>query len=185
MDNETGFPQIVSISINTINSNCRVCSDYLNELVSYFRVEEMSPTLFEFIPVWEIIEFHLLPFLRLPTLEKGMKLVVKDTCQNWYLSTLLDIKTVVVIDDNHRECLCLFVHYDGWTQTWDEWIEWPNPRIRFVECWMEGLSIIDGVEKKYTTFKNLKWCPCRGIDRISAEIVVFPSTEPNKKLKVK
>jgi len=44
--------------------------------------------------------------------EKGVSLDVLDTVSKWYEAEIKDVK-----DDK------LFVHYKGWPETWDEWIE--------------------------------------------------------------
>jgi len=44
--------------------------------------------------------------------EKGTSLDVLDTVSKWYESEIKDIK-----EDK------LFIHYKGWPETWDEWIE--------------------------------------------------------------
>lgn len=148
----------LQISPNSTQQNCTACSNYVRELVSPAMAKQLSLVLFEFIPIVEIIEFHVLPFLQLVNLEKGTKLVVRDTYQKWYLSTIQEITTVVTMES--KECICLLITYDGWGHKWNEWMEWPNPsRIRLVE----GVTFtVIGVS--YTRFHPSISCICKPSD---------------------
>jgi len=48
----------------------------------------------------------------------NQKVDCKDTASKWLISTVVEVKEGMV-----------FVHYDGWSNKWDEWLESDSPRI--------------------------------------------------------
>jgi hypothetical protein len=54
-------------------------------------------------------------------LEVGARLEAQDLYKNWYPAR------VVEVDDEDRDVL---IHFEGWNQRHDEWIEFESPRLR-------------------------------------------------------
>lgn len=118
---------VFDISPDSTNPNCSSCSQYVQDLLSPSTADQMAEILLEFIPVQSIIEYNVLPFFTTVDLQVGTKLVVLDTYSRWYLSTVLEVKSVQMLIENKKACLVLRIRYDGWSSKWDEWMEWPNP----------------------------------------------------------